>query len=148
MKKIWEAVTGYFQRVIVPMFTNIEWKKVQVSTYVRWVLAIIVSLNTVLTFLGVNPIPFSETMVYEIVSICLNVIILIVNTYKNNSTSKEAIITDQILRALKAAAQSDEDTAIGRIQDILKELNGDDYVGEDHSKLDAPQDTDSADANE
>lgn len=139
MKKVWNAITGYFNRVIVPMVRDIQWREIEIATYVRWLLAITLSINTVLTVFGINPIPFSETLVYEIVTIALNVIVLIVNTYKNNSTSMEAIITDQILRALKAAAKSDEETAIGKIKDILKELNGDEYIDEDHTNNEPDQ---------
>ena len=131
---------NYVKTVILPIFTKIQWLDISVSTYVRWILAAILSINTLITYLGINPIPFSETAIYEGVSLILNIAVLVVNTYKNNSTSKEAIITDKIMRALKVASESKEDTAIGKLNEILKELNGDDYVSQDHTKLNEPKD--------
>lgn len=125
MSKIWVKIKTFFKDIVLPVFTNIAWTEIPVSTYVRWIIAIILSINTVLTTLGLNPIPYSETDIYEIVSVILNVIILIINTYKNNSTSKEALIADKIMKALKIASTSNENTAIGKLQDILTELNED-----------------------
>ena len=116
---------------ITKVFTNIRWLEIPISVYVRWILAIILSINTVLTYFGINPFPFSEFALYELISITLNVVVLLMNTYKNNSTSKEALIADKIMIALKAAANSDEMTAIGKLHDILRELNGDNYINKE-----------------
>lgn len=121
---------------------NIQWLDISVSTYVRWILAIILSINTILTYFEINPIAISESTIYEIVTVVLNIAILIVNTYKNNSTSREAIISDKIMKALKAAALSDEVTAIGKLEDILAELNGENFVSADHTNSDNDVDED------
>ena len=134
MSNLWLKIKKYFSEIIIPKLTNIQWLEIPISTYVRWILAIILSLNTLLTYCNINPIPFSENSIYEVVSVILNILVLIINTYKNNSTSKEALITDQIMRALKAAKKSDEDRAIGKLKDILIELNGEDYISESTEK--------------
>lgn len=134
MGNFWSKVKSFFTEVVIPKVTNIQWLEIPVSVYVRWILAVVLSVNTVLTFFGINPIPFSETMVYEIVTIVLNIAVLVVNTYKNNSTSKEALLADQVMRALKAAKTTDEETAIGKIKDILMELNGENYISEDFTE--------------
>ena len=144
MKNFSNTVKNYIINTLIPIFTQIQWLEIPVSTYVRWILTVVVSLNTALLAFDINPITVSETTWYTVVSIILNIAVLIVNTYKNNSTSKEALITDKILRALKAASQSDEDSAIGKLNDILKELNGEEYISpdqpEDHTnEVDQPE---------
>ena len=136
-KKIHGAVVGTV-KCVKNVVTSIKWLEVPVATYVRWILAIILSVNTVLTYLGLNPIKVSENELYEIVTVVLNVVVLIINTYKNNSTSKEALISDQIMRALKAAITSKEDTAIEKLYDILEELNGQEFIPEDHTNDEHP----------
>lgn len=133
MKNFFIKIKDYFKNIVIPMFSGIQWLEIPITTYVRWILTFVVSFNTVFTYLGFNPIPISETDVYMIVSVILNIIVLIINTYKNNSTSKEALIADKLLRALKAASTTNKDTAIEKLQDILKELNGDDYISSDHT---------------
>ena len=133
MSKFFSNIKNYFKTKVIPIFTNIEWLEIPVSTYVRWILTFVLSINTLFTYLGWNPIPFSEHAIYELVSLILNIAVLIVNTYKNNSTSKEALIADKIMRALKAAATSDEETAIGKLNDILEELNGEGYISAEHT---------------
>lgn len=123
MNNILKKIKKFVKNGLIPVISNIQWLEIPPQTYVRWILAIIVSLNTILTFLDVNPITYSETQIYETVTIVLNVIILAVNTYKNNSTSKEALLADQLMRALKMAATTDEDTATERVIEILKDLN-------------------------
>ena len=141
MKNFFGKVTNYIKNTILPIFTQIQWLEIPASTYVRWIMVILVSVNSILTILECNPIPYSENGIYEVVSYILNIAILIVNTYKNNSTSKEALITDKIMRALKAAALSNKENAIGKLEDILKELNGEEFIpiNKDHTKTDTPK---------
>ncbi len=124
MSKFFGNFKNYIKNAVIPIFTRIQWLEIPVSTYVRLALTIIVSINTVITMFGLNPIPISESTLYLVISVTLNIVVLIINTFKNNSTSKEALISDKIMRALKAASALDEDATIGKLQDILKELNG------------------------
>lgn len=113
--------------------TNIDWIHIPAKVYVRWILAIILSINSILTFLDVNPIAYSETQIYEVVTIILNVIILFVNTYKNNSTSKEALVSDMIMRSLKSSAEIDDEEAMEKVIRVLEELNSQDHTKNDDS---------------
>lgn len=108
------------------IFTQIKWLDIPAATYVRWVLAFIVCLNTVLNHLGINPISISENNVYQVISAALSAAVLIVNTYKNNSTSKEAILSDKIMHALKDANTNDEEEMIERLEGIIVELKHED----------------------
>lgn len=136
MKNFFTKLRNYIKNRILPIFTEIQWSEIPVATYVRWSLVFIITINSILTMFNCNPIPYSEEGIYMIVSYTLNIIILIVNTYKNNSTSKEALIMDQLMRALKIAAFSDKETILEKLKEILKELNGEDYIpiGEDQQK--------------
>jgi SPP1 family holin len=120
VKQFWIGIkTG-----LVPALVKADWLAIPTSTYARWILAIIVTLNTILSYFGINPIPYSQDKVYMAVSTILNGIILIVNTYKNNSTSKEALLTDKLMTALKSAGNIDaKKNAIENINMILEDLN-------------------------
>lgn len=82
---------------------RIEWDKISVATYVRYILMIISIINTIITKLGCNPIEVSETVLYETVSDVVTLVILVVNTWYNNSVSPEAIAADAIMVASKCA---------------------------------------------
>lgn len=73
---------------------RINWKEIPVATYVRYILMIIAILNVVLTRCGLNPISISETELYQTVSDILGVLILIANTWFNNSVTEEALAAD------------------------------------------------------
>ena len=120
INKFWTGIkTG-----LLPAIAGADWLAIPTGTYTRWILAIIVTLNTVLSYFGINPIPYSQDKIYMTVSMILNGIILIVNTYKNNSTSKEALLTDKLMVALKSAGNLDaKKNAVENINMILEDLN-------------------------
>ena len=124
MKKIKE----FFTLELLPAITHIPWSEIPVSTYVSWIMAGILSINTVLMFLGLSPIDYSEDSITSVVVLVLNAVVLIGNTYRNNSTSKEAVLADKVITALKAASKSSEENAIEKINDILIELNDENAV--------------------
>ena len=97
IKKVYKASIGKLAHIIMA----VDWKNVKLSVYVRWIAMIILVINMFLEKAGMNPIPFSGTDVYEMVSDVLTAIIFILNTYKNNSTSKEAIKADEILNEMR-----------------------------------------------
>ena len=110
---------------LIPTIKGIDWMNVPVYTYVRWAMAIILALNSALTALGINPIKASESSLYEVISNILSFLsmfVLIMNTYKNNSTSKEALLADQLMKALKMAEAYKENDAIDSIHDIINGL--------------------------
>ena len=118
-------------RKFVFCIKHIDWLNIPAQVYVRWILAIILSLNSILTFLEINPITYSETQIYEVVTVILNVIILFVNTYKNNSTSKEALVSDMIMRSLKSSAEVDDEEAMKKVIRVLEELNSQEHTKND-----------------
>ena len=92
----------FLEKVLSPIFRNVDWVNVPTSTYVRYILAIITATNTVLNILGMNPINIDESQLYDVVSAILTVVILFVNTYKDNPTSVEAIESNKQLKKVKA----------------------------------------------
>lgn len=89
----------------IKIFTNIDWNEVEAGTIVRYICSILVAINQLLTVFEKNPIPYSETAIYTVVSAILSIVVLIVNTYKNNPTSKEAIVTNKAMKALKNSSE-------------------------------------------
>lgn len=84
-------------------FTNrVDWLNVPVWTYVRYILAIVAAVNTLLNVFGINPININETQLYDVVSAILFIVILFVNTYKDNPTSPEAIESNKFMKQLKS----------------------------------------------
>ena len=120
---MFEAIKKYFKYELVPAITNIPWKKIPPSTYVGWVMAILLSVNSILMLFGVSPINYNEDSVAKVVTLIVNVLVLIANTYNNNSTSREAVFGDRIVTALKLAEDSDKKDAIDKINIILSDLN-------------------------
>lgn len=120
---MFEAIKNYFKYELKSAITNIPWKKIPVSTYVGWVMAILLSVNSILMLFGVSPINYNEDSVAKVVTLIVNVLVLIANTYNNNSTSSEAVFGDKIVTALKLADESDKKDAIDKLNVILHELN-------------------------
>ena len=92
----------------IKIFTNIDWNEVEAGTIVRYICSVLVAINQLLTVFEKNPIPYSETAIYTVVSAILSIIVLIVNTYKNNPTSKEAIAANKAMKALKILLRKDQ----------------------------------------
>ena len=88
------------KRKLVEFLRRINWKEIPPATYVRYILMILSVLNVVLTRFGVNPISVSETELYQFVSDMLGVLILIANTWFNNSVTEEALEADAYKRDL------------------------------------------------
>jgi len=86
---------------IIAILKSIDWKNISAATYTRYILMIITIINLVLTGFGVNPIKASETEVYKVVSDILTCVIFIVNTWKNNSVTGNAIAADGYLKDLQ-----------------------------------------------
>lgn len=105
---------------------SIDWKEVSPAVYVRYIMSIIVVINTVLAFFDLSPVDVSEGFVYRIVSIVLAVITIVValvNTYYNNSTSKEAMVGDMVKDVLKGIDDaSEKETKMEQITTFLESL--------------------------
>ena len=66
-------------------------------------------LNSLLTMLGLNPIPFSEDNVYQTVSDIYTSIMLVVNTWYNNSVTPAAIAADAYMKKVKNGEPSESE---------------------------------------
>ena len=80
---------------------SIDWKKVSPSVWARYIVGVVATINMIFTALGCNPIPYSEDKLYIVVSSILQLVVIFMNTYMNNATSKEAITSDEIMYLLK-----------------------------------------------
>lgn len=74
---------------------------IKTATIVRTIVLVITLLNTILTAFGVNPLPFSDDQIYEIVSALVTVGVSLWAWWKNNSFTKAAIAADEVLAELK-----------------------------------------------
>lgn len=81
---------------------RVDWLNVPVGTYVRYILAIVAAVNTLLNVFGINPINIDEAQMYDVISAILFIMILFINTYKDNPTSPEAIESNKFMKQLKA----------------------------------------------
>ncbi len=71
------------------------------STIVRTVLLLIVLINHILKAFGVELIPIDESKIYTIVELLIEVAVIVVAFWKNNSYSKKAIKADEFLQQLR-----------------------------------------------
>lgn len=92
---------------ILVILKNIDWAEVQPGTYVRYIMMIIAIINMILTRTGKNPISVSETQVYQFCTDALTVITFVVNTWLNNSLTKQAVAADSYLNDLKAEREEE-----------------------------------------
>ena len=75
--------------------------KITKETIIRTILLVIALTNQVLTSMGKNPLPFSDDIVYEAVSLAATIGAAIWAWWKNNSFTKSAIEADKYLEKLR-----------------------------------------------
>lgn len=92
---------------IIAILNKVDWANVKPGTYVRYILMIVSVVNLVLNFFGCNPLTVDENKLTEFISTILPVIVLIVNTYKDNPTSAEAIQSHEYMVALKKKSKEE-----------------------------------------
>lgn len=99
-------------------------KNISKETVIRTVILIVTLINTLLTALGLNPLPFSENEIYQAISTVCTVAAAIWAWWKNNSFTKAAIKADEIMKQMKEAAKEEKvdssDDAVNNKQDELK----------------------------
>lgn len=95
---------------IVKTIKSIEWSQVSKPVVIRYILMILTIVNTILNRLGLNPIDVDNDSTYQAVSDLVTVVILIMNTWKNNSVTPEAIEADKQLDIMKS---KDDGSAVG-----------------------------------
>lgn len=80
-------------------------KMVSVGTLARTGVLALALINAILEILGVNPIPFSETGIYEAFTAVWLVISGVVAWWKNNSFTRLASIADSVLKTAKETGE-------------------------------------------
>ena len=75
--------------------------KISKGTIVRAVMFLIVALNFGLEKLGVDIIPANENVVTMVVETLIEIAVLVVGFWKNNSFTPAAIKADELLKQLK-----------------------------------------------
>lgn len=79
--------------------------EVKKSTIIRTVVLILALVNQCLTISGHSPLPFEDEQVTELLSMVFTIIAALVNWWKNNSFTKEAIQADEYMAALKSGKE-------------------------------------------
>lgn len=75
--------------------------KISTDTIIRTVVLVVALVNQVLTATGKNPLPFSDDVIYEAVTLAVTIGASVWAWWKNNSFTKAAIEADQYLKGLK-----------------------------------------------
>lgn len=75
--------------------------KIKTDTIIRTIVLFIALLNQVLTSMGKNPLPFSDDLIYEAVTLAVTIGASAWAWWKNNSITKKAIVADEYLKSLK-----------------------------------------------
>lgn len=76
--------------------------KISKSTIIRAILVAIVIINFILEKLGLDIIPADESMIAMIVETVIEIAVIVVGFWKNNSFSQAAIRADEFLKELRA----------------------------------------------
>lgn len=127
---------------IVSFISKVDWSNVKVDTYVRYALMILSVVNMILTHFGKNPIPYSEEKIYTVLSDVFTALIMIVNTYKDNPTSKESIEYTEIQRAAKASEDLEEIQELleAKLAELIQVNDSDDEtIGEYEEDIDSSE---------
>lgn len=77
-------------------------KNVSKETIARTIILAVALINQILVVLGINPLPFAEEELYNIISTIATAAAALWTWWKNNSFSPEAIQADKYLNELKA----------------------------------------------
>lgn len=75
--------------------------KISKETIIRTIITAIALINSVLTMIGKNPLPFSEEEMYTGLSAVASVVTVLWSWWKNNSFTHNAIVADSYLKDLK-----------------------------------------------
>ena len=108
-----------FFKSILKAFSEVDWANVPKAVYVRYILALIAIVNSVLVGCGLHPLKVAENDVYMVVSVVFSVLVIIVNTYKDNPTSKEGILSASIRNMLKEMDDLKESGVLDELEEWL-----------------------------
>lgn len=119
-------VKKFFQS-IANAFKEVDWENVPKGTVVRYIMGAIAIINAILGSIGVGGLNISENTVYMIVTLIFSIAVIIMNTYKDNPTSKEGILAASIRNTLKEIDNLQEQKVIDELLKIL-ETKGIDHI--------------------
>lgn len=74
------------------------------GTIVRTIMLVIVLLNMILQHFGLDIINVDESQILSIVEILIELAVIVVSFWKNNSFTEKAIQADEFLKKLKESA--------------------------------------------
>ena len=144
-------VKKFFQS-IGKAFKEVDWENVPKGTVVRYIMAVIAIINAVLGSVGVGGLNISENTVYMIVTLVFSIAVIIMNTYKDNPTSKEGILAASIRNTLKEIDNLQEEQVIDELLKLLEKKENDplentpDPSDEEKESLDDKLDDDDEDS--
>lgn len=81
--------------------------KISKGTIVRTIMLIIVIINMILQHLGLDIINVDESQVLSLVEIVIELAVIIVSFWKNNSFTDNAIKADEFLQQLRESEDTD-----------------------------------------
>ena len=117
-------VKKFFQS-IVNAFKEVDWENVPKGTVVRYIMGAIAIINAILGSIGVGGLNISENTVYMIVTLIFSIAVIIMNTYKDNPTSKEGILAASIRNTLKEIDNLQEQQVIDELLKLLEKKEND-----------------------
>ena len=117
-------VKKFFQS-IANAFKEVDWENVPKGTVVRYIMGAIAIINAILGSIGVGGLNISENTVYMIVTLIFSIAVIIMNTYKDNPTSKEGILAASIRNTLKEIDNLQEQKVIDELLKILETKESD-----------------------
>lgn len=79
--------------------------KISKGTIVRTIMIVLVIINMILGRMGYNIIDVNENEVLEVVEILIEIAIIVVGFWKNNSYTEKAIRADEFLRGLREESE-------------------------------------------
>lgn len=79
--------------------------KITKGTLVRTIMLIIVLINMILKHLGIELINVDENAVLEIVETLIEIAVIVVSFWKNNSFTDKAIKADEFLKQLRESEE-------------------------------------------
>lgn len=91
-----------FFKNVVAVAKSIEWTKIPVATYVRYVTTALVVINQILVFTGHAVIDYDEDAIYSVFSLVLTTAVVGINTWKNNPATRAALCANDLMNKLKS----------------------------------------------
>lgn len=79
--------------------------KISKGTIVRTVMLVVVVLNMILKHFGLDVINVSESEILSVLEMLIEIAVIIVTFWKNNSFTDKAIKADEFLKTLKESEE-------------------------------------------